>query len=214
MTGGLQHPVPEASSHDLIAVNCVLEIPAKTIIVSARPMNALEVQQKVNEADKEAWSSRWLRMPPRTIGLPKTHGREGCQYLRAPVRPRTLFRQNLARKVSLWLDEITHILSRGVWLIPQQAAVDKLCAKLHRIPWQAWCSLTGTPIPTPFGTLWAKARDWSMWAHHYWSSVHASILDQARHGLKAWREAMKTAVETGRLKPIGKWIKGATDLPI
>ena len=53
-----------------------------------------------------------------------------------------------------------------------------------------------------------------MWAYFHWPAVHASILEQARHGLKAWRDAMKQAVVTGRLKPIGKWLKGVTELPI
>ena len=53
-----------------------------------------------------------------------------------------------------------------------------------------------------------------MWAYHHWPVVHSAIIDQARHGLKAWRAAMKQAVDTGKLRPIGKWIKGVTELPI
>ena len=66
----------------------------------------------------------------------------------------------------------------------------------------------------PSGMLWSRARDWCMWAYHYWPRVHAAVLDQARHGLKSWKAAVKQAVETAHLKPIGRWIKGVNELAI
>ena len=171
VTGGSQHPVPEASTHDIIIIDCELEIPAKTILVASRPMSTNEVMQKIAHADSEAWDApiqadaitfygrwrdqlcRWLRVPPGSVGLPRAQRRQACQHLQAPLKPRSLYRQNLSRKVSLWLDEITHIVGRGVWFIPQQTAVERLCSKLQRIPWSAWCDLTGVPTPDFQGDL-------------------------------------------------------------
>ena len=232
VTSGCQFPVPEASTHDMLALDVELEIPGRMITMASRPLSTNEVHKKLADADMDAWTTngegdalnfykwwrtqlcRWLKMPVDSVGVPRSHVRRGCQNLHAPVTPRTLFRQNLARKVSLWLTELGNLMNRGVWMVSQQAAVEKLCTKLGRMPWQSWCACAGTPLPTPSGDLWSCARDWSMWGYHYWSCVHTAVLEQARHGLKAWRNAMKEAVTTGHLRPIGKWLKGNNELPI
>ena len=126
-----QYPIPEASTHDLLEVTCTIEIPSKLITIAARPMSSEVVQDKTAKACEDVWLDPpsasateyyrwwrnqvclWLRVPQDSLGMPRSYRREAYTALKAPVRPRALYRQNLARKVSLWLQDVHAVSKKG-----------------------------------------------------------------------------------------------------
>ena len=234
--GVSQETVIGASTHDVLRLELRFEEVKVCGTKLAFGLSAEEIEAMTADVADEVWDAPWNTQAGPTelyqewmarlhawcyakegvFGVGQVRPVEDQCDGRSPVKPRSLFRQNIAKKMSSHFGELRQLLSRVPWSHNQQTRAQQLLAALSRGPWDAWGEILGDlHIPADFsGIIHLDAQTWVTWADSFWEEIYVRILEQARHGLSLWKLRMKDSANGAGLKDVSRWLKGQGGVPV
>ena len=179
-----------------------------------------ELQRKLQEAKDKPWPQQerrdeehsyrrwlrnlraWLNVDEAAVGQRSAKETTDQCSGRAPLKPRAMWRHNIAKRVQARLVELQHR-----WQLPPRGHC--LLDAMRRIPAAFWTGYRTPPLDIIDEDYDSAREALFQWCNEDWRLIYAAICEMSNHGLALWRIRIQDAMVRGDMATISQWFAGA-----